>query len=120
MDVPDEGFRHIGLCENLEALWCMYCRDTGDAATGHIAGLKQLKSYYAGMTRITDRSLELLANMPSLERLEFWQCAGITDAGVARLAALPRLTELSLDGLAGVTRAAPALFPAHVRVNYST
>src|SRR5439155_23269020 len=26
MDVPDEGFRHVGRCENLESLWCMYCR----------------------------------------------------------------------------------------------
>src|SRR5207244_10131931 len=24
MDVPDAGFRHIGRCENLEYLWCMY------------------------------------------------------------------------------------------------
>src|ERR1051325_8867889 len=50
MDVPDEGFRHVGACEQLEALWCMYCRDTGDAATEHIAGLSRLKSYYAGET----------------------------------------------------------------------
>ncbi len=38
MDVPDTGFRHIGRCENLEGLWCMYCQDTGDAATEYIAG----------------------------------------------------------------------------------
>ena len=50
MDVPDEGFRHVGRCEQLEDLWCMYCRDTGDTATGHIAGLSRLKSYYAGPT----------------------------------------------------------------------
>jgi hypothetical protein len=31
MDVSDEGFRHVGRCERLEQLWCMYCRDTGDA-----------------------------------------------------------------------------------------
>ena len=48
MDVPDDGFRHVGRCEQLEALWCMYCRDTGDAATEHIAGLSRLKTYYAG------------------------------------------------------------------------
>jgi hypothetical protein len=119
MDVPDAGFRHVGRCENLEGLWCMYCRETGDAATEHIAGLSRLKTYYAGMTRITDRSLDILGRMESLERLEFWQCAGITDAGVANLAGLPRLREITLDGLPGVTREAVALFPAHVRVNYS-
>jgi hypothetical protein len=119
MDVPDAGFRHVGRCEYLEGLWCMYCQDTGDAATEHIAGLSRLKTYYAGKTRITDRSLEILGRMATLERLEFWQCAGLTDAGVAHLAALPQLREIGLDGLPNVTREAVALFPAHVRVNYS-
>jgi hypothetical protein len=118
MDVPDEGFRHIGRCEKLEGLWCMYCRDTGDRATEHIAGLTRLKMYYAGKTQITDRSLEILGRMSSLEKIEFWQCAGLTDAGIAQLAGLPRLREIGLDGLAGVTRAAISLFPPRVRVNW--
>jgi hypothetical protein len=119
MDVPDAGFRHVGRCHQLEALWCMYCRDTGDAATEHLGGLSRLKSYYAGRTRITDRSLEVLARLDSLERLEFWECGSLTNAGLARLARLPRLREIHLAGLAGVTREAPALFPARVRVNYT-
>jgi hypothetical protein len=97
----------------------MYCRDTGDAATEHIAGLSRLKTYYAGKTRITDGSLEILGRMASLEHLEFWQCAGLTNAGAAHLAGLPRLREISFDGLPNVTREAVALFPAHVRVTYS-
>src|SRR5207249_3520441 len=28
IDVGDEGFRHIGACDRLERLTCMYCRDT--------------------------------------------------------------------------------------------
>jgi hypothetical protein len=119
MDVPDAGFRHVGRCEYLEGLWCMYCRDTGDAATEHIAGLSRLKTYYAGKTGITDRSLEILGRMASLENLEFWQCAGLTDTGVAHLAGLPRLREIGFDGLPNVTRQAVSLFPAHVRVSYS-
>jgi len=119
MDVPDAGFRHVGRCESLEGLWCMYCQETGDAATEHIAGLSRLKTYYAGKTRITDRSLEILGRLASLERLEFWQCFGITDAGVAHLAGLPLLHEITLDGLPNVTREAVALFPAQVRVSYS-
>ena len=47
MDVSDQGFRHVGHCEQLERLVCMYCRDTGDLATEHISGLSRLKSYYA-------------------------------------------------------------------------
>ena len=117
MDVPDAGFRHIGLCDRLENLWCMYCRDTGDAATDHISGLS-LKHYYAGQTRITDRSLGILGKMHSLEQVKLWACAGVTNAGIASLASLPRLREVTLDNLAGVTRDAIDLFPAHVRVSY--
>ncbi|MBI2689021.1 MAG: hypothetical protein HYX27_22185 [Acidobacteria bacterium] len=119
MNVDDAGFRHVGECENLENLWCMYCRETGDAATEFIGGLRRLKTYYAGKTLITDRSLEILGRMESLEKLEFWQCAGVTDAGVAHLAELPRLKEISLDGLPNVTRRVAGLFGPEVRVSYS-
>jgi hypothetical protein len=116
MDVPDAGFRHVGACERLDHLWCMYCRNTGDEATGHIAGLK-LTSYYAGKTKITDRSLEILGRMTTLEKLEFWETAGITDAGMAALARLPRLRALSIAGVPRVTRAGVSLFPPSVRID---
>ncbi len=118
MDAPDDGFRHVGRCDQLEDLWCMYCRDTGDAATEHIAGLSRLKTYYAGVTQITDRSLEILGRMLSLERIEFYECAGITNAGVAMLAGLPRLREITVGGTLNVTREGMAVFPDAVRVNY--
>jgi hypothetical protein len=118
MDVRDEGFRHVGRCKQLEDVWCMYCRDTGDVATGHIVGLSRLKSYYAGLTQITDESLKLLGGMPSLERIEFHHCLGITDAGIAHLAALPRLRELVVAGSPNVTRVGVAVVPAGVRVTY--
>ncbi len=86
MDVNDAGFRHVGRCEKLERLWCMYCRDTGDAATEHIAGLRHLKSYYAGKTQITDTSLEILSRMQSLEEVELKGCSRVTENGVAHLA----------------------------------
>jgi len=119
MDVPDAGFRHIGRCQNLEELWCMYCRDTGDVATEHIASLPQLKTYHAGKTNITDRSLETLGRMVSLEHIEFWQCAGLTDTGLANLVRLPKLREVRLHGLPNVTRKATAMFPVQVQIKYS-
>jgi hypothetical protein len=119
MDVPDAGFRHVGRCEQLEALWCMYCRDTGDTATEYIAGLSRLKTYYAGKTRITDRSLEILGRMQSLESIEFWETVGITNAGLAALAGLPRLRKLSIEGAPGITRDGLAVLPGSVQVNYS-
>ena len=80
IDVTDTGFRHIGRCAKLERLSCMYCRETTDVATEHIGGL-QLRSYYAGLTQITDRSLEILGRMGSLERIELYECLHVTDAG---------------------------------------
>ena len=74
MDVPDDGFRHVGRCAQLEKLTCMYCRDTGDVATEHIAGLSRSKHYYAGKTQITDRSLEILGGMTSLEEVTLSAC----------------------------------------------
>ena len=118
IDVTDSGFRHVGACVGLERLSCMYCRDTTDVATAHIAGL-QIKSYYAGLTQITDRSLEILGRMPSLESIELYETKRVTDAGLVFLTALPRLREVHLSGLPDVTFAGTAVFPAHVRVDYN-
>lgn len=88
-----------------------------DTAMRHIAAM--LKTYYAGKTRITDRSLEILAEMSSLEKLMFWETEGLTDEGVRLLKRLPRLRELSLEGLPNVSAEVLAELPGHVRVNDS-
>lgn len=119
IDVKDDGFAHIGRCEQLERLTCMYCRDTTDAATAHVARLR-LKYYYAGLTQITDRSLEILGAMTSLEQIELYECTGVTDAGLVFLAGLPHLREVHLDSLPGVTFAGTRILPKRVRVQYST
>jgi hypothetical protein len=115
----DEGFRHVGGCKRLERLTCMYCRDTTDIATEHIAGLG-LKYYYAGLTQITDRSLAILGRMSSLEQVDLYECKGVTDAGLPFLAGLPHLREVHLDGLPDVTLEGTQAFPGSVRVYYST
>jgi hypothetical protein len=120
MDLHDDGFRHVGRCDRLQQLWCMGCRDTGDAATARLSELKLLKTYYAGGTLITDRSLEILSGMASLERLVFSACGSVTNAGIAMLARLPRLRELSLEYMPQVTRAALASIPHSVQVNFET
>lgn len=117
MDVQDAAFEQVGRCAGLERLWCMYCRDTSDRATEQLAGLTRLRYYYAGKTQITDRSLEVLGQIESLEELEFWQIARITNAGLTALARLPRLRKLSLDS-AGITREGLKVFPAGVEVSY--
>jgi len=115
MDVPDAGYRHIGQCEQLESLILMYCRDTTDAATEHITGLRRLTYYFNSYTTITDRTPELLSTMDSLERVTFDGCHGLTNGGVARLARLPRLRELRVSGK-GITPDVLGAFPARVQV----
>jgi hypothetical protein len=118
IDIPDAGYRHIARCEQLERLVLMYCRDTTDAATEHVVRLRRLTNYFASYTRITDRTPELLATMPSLELLGLSGCAGVTNAGIAALKHAPRLRELSLGGMQRVTRDAVADFPASIRVEF--
>jgi hypothetical protein len=119
IDFQDDGFRHIGRCERLERLTCMYCRETGDAATEHIRGLG-IRYYYAGLTQITDRSLEILGGMESLEQVDLYECLKVTDAGLPFLAGLPRLREVHLDGLPGVTLEGTKVFGPDVHVYHST
>ncbi|MEK7833308.1 MAG: hypothetical protein AAB401_19620 [Acidobacteriota bacterium] len=118
MDVSDDGYRHVGRCERLESLVLMYCRETGDEATEHIANLPGLKKYFASYTKMTDRSLEILSRISSLEHIEFYGCANVTNAGVTALAKLPRLRELHVSG-PQITRECMAAFPAGVRVEFS-
>jgi Leucine-rich repeat (LRR) protein len=119
MDVPDDGYRHIGRCKGLESLVLMYCRDTTDAATEHITSLTRLGKYFASYNRITDRTPELLSGMPSLEEVTFDTCTGLTNAGVAALARLPRLRELRVSGMPHVSADVTAAFAAPVRVSYA-
>jgi hypothetical protein len=72
------------------------------------------------MTQITDRSLEFLARMASIENLEFWQCMSLTDAGVAHLARLPNLRKLEVHSSPNVSREIRELFGDTVLVRYSS
>jgi hypothetical protein len=116
--VKDDGFRHVGACDRLERLTCMYCRDITDAATAHIARLR-ISYYYAGLTQITDRSLETLGGMTALEQIELYQCLGVTDAGLGHLVRLPKLREVHVGGSPGVTLDGTRVFPPGIRVKYS-
>ena len=116
MDVVDDGFRHIGRSRQIESLILMYCRDTTDVATSHIVGMPNLKKYHAGYTLITDKSLELLSQIVSLEEISFEGCKSITDEGIPFLTTLPRLSQISIGGCPKVTE--PTGFAANVRVNY--
>ncbi len=116
MDVPDAGYRHIGRCVALESLVLMYCRDTTDAATGHITGLRALRSYFNSYTQVTDRTPELLSHIRSLERVTLDNCHRLTNTGIAHLARLPRLQHLRVNST-GVTPAVRTAFRSRVDVD---
>jgi hypothetical protein len=118
MDVPDAGYHHVGRCQNLESLVLMYCRDTSDLATEHIAGLPKLKKYFASYTKITDRSMEILSRILSLEEISFYGCPAVTNAGVVALARLPRLRKLEVSG-PKITSACATAFSPHVKTRFS-
>jgi hypothetical protein len=120
MGISDEAFRHVGNAEQLERLILMYCRDTGDVATSHLVGMPSLNKYHAGYTVISDRGLELLGQIKSLEEISFEGCKNISDEGVRYLTSLPRLRELSIGGSPRVTRAIVKAFPSEVKVSYDT
>jgi hypothetical protein len=115
MGLRDEGFKHVGRCRDLQALWLMDCEETGDEATTHISGLSTLEKYYASSTKITDRSLAVLATMHSLTDIQLSDCFRVTDAGIAELAALPRLRLLDLEAMPGVSNGSLRVFGPSVR-----
>jgi hypothetical protein len=118
IDIPDAGYRHIGRCSEMQSLVLMYCRDTTDAATEHIAGLTKLQRYFNSYTMITDRTPQILSEIDSLESVTFDACHNLTDEGIAALARLPRLKEVRVSGNA-LTREVGRAFPRSVRVHYS-
>jgi hypothetical protein len=115
MDVPDRGYRHVARTK-VESLVLMYCRDTTDAATEHIASMTTLRKYFVSYNLITDRTPELLSGIDTLEEVTFDSCAGLTNDGIRHLARLPRLRRLSVGGMPRVTRDVAAAFPPHVEV----
>jgi hypothetical protein len=117
MDVPDQHYTQIGRCQGLESLVLMYCRDTSDVATEQIVHLPKLKNYVASYARITDRSMELLSQISSLEDICFYGCPAVTDAGVKALARLPHLRRLDASG-PQITSACAAAFPMSVQTRF--
>jgi len=101
----DGAFVHIARIPKLERLMNMYNRTTTDAATRHLAGHPTLTAYSAFGTQITDDSLRVLAELPSLQDVELDNLFGITDAGVEQLTRAPVLRHVSVDTCMRVTGA---------------
>ena len=65
---------------------------------------------------MTNRDLELLASMTSLERINLHDCKRDHDKGIRALAALPALRKVQIEGSRAVTHGALAAFAPSVRI----
>ena len=73
-----------------------------------LAGLRPLAkmtSFEIYSTPLTDKDLEAISRQTQLEKLAFYDCAGMTDEGLLHLRSLKNLKELVVDGCKGTTPA---------------
>ncbi len=92
--ITDDNLRHLKVLTKLEQL--SLPRQIGDAGMANIAGLAKLKDLNIYDSRITDLSMDYIANLSNMEKLVI-SANNITDAGVAKLAGLNRVTILNLS-----------------------
>jgi hypothetical protein len=119
IDIPDDGFRQIADCDQIEALNCMYCRSITDRAAEHITDLPRLRTYQAWRTQASDQTLNALSTDTTLEHVRLSECTGITDRGLLFFRRMPRLRTVDLERLPCVTIDGAALMPSQIRVNFT-
>ena len=70
--------------------------------------LAKMTSFEIYSTALTDKDLEAISRQTQLEKLTFYDCAGMTDEGLLHLRSLKNLKELVVDGCKGTTPAGKA------------
>jgi hypothetical protein len=96
----DDGLKHVGQLTNLERLRMWDAPDVKDAGVAHLSRLTKLKWLHISNSKMTDKSLGVLAQLPSLEILAV-QYHGFTDNGVAKFKGNTRIRSLWLAGRGG-------------------
>lgn len=94
----DAGMEAVGKLKQLKSIRFWHCRNT-DAGTEHLKNLPNLKSVWLApqfTPRITDKSLESLAAIKSLEEVKITETK-LTWDGLQHLKKLPKLKKLILD-----------------------
>lgn len=95
--ITDHGLQQLKNAPGIVDLNLYYAEQVTDEGVAAFRGWKKLKRLNLRGTKITDTTLEHLANVTTLESLDIGY-AQITDVGLDRLTALPNLKELNLGG----------------------
>jgi F-box and leucine-rich repeat protein 14 len=96
------------------------CDNITDKGLEHLANLTSLERLNLwGCYNITDKDLEHLTNLTSLERINLLCCYNITDKGIEHLANLTSLKELDLAGCENITDKGLEQLEKLRRVNHS-
>lgn len=96
--ISDEGLAHISQMPNLEVLCLHGMKNITDDGIAHLTKMPSLHKLNIASSQVTDRGLEYLSQIKTLEHLELPQDQkGITDRGLEYLSRLPNLKELSIS-----------------------
>jgi Leucine-rich repeat (LRR) protein len=95
--ITDHGLQQLKKAPGIVDLNLYYAEQITDEGMAAVKGWKKLKRLNLRGTKITDTTLEHLANVSTLEFLDIG-FAQITDVGLDRLTALPNLKELAIAG----------------------
>jgi hypothetical protein len=95
--ITDHGLQQLKDAPGIVELNLYYAEQITDEGMAAVKGWRKLKRLNLRGTKITDTTLEHLANVTTLESLDAG-FAQITDVGLDRLTSLPNLKELVIGG----------------------
>jgi Leucine-rich repeat (LRR) protein len=95
--ITDHGLQQLKNAPGIVELNLYYAEQITDEGMAAVKGWQKLKRVNLRGTKITDTTLEHLANVMTLEALDVG-FAQITDVGLDRLTSLPNLKELMIGG----------------------
>ena len=110
-EITDQGAVKIASLKELQSLARFNDCNVGDETCKTLASLSKLIWIGLGGTRVTDKGIDVLTSLKSLERLELHGCKRLTDQVLESLAKISSLTELSITNNPQLTE--PAIRKLH-------
>lgn len=97
-NITDDGLKHLADLD-LEGLYLWGCKEIGDDGLAHLAGMANLRRLSVNdLSKLTDRSMDVIARFKQLRFLMIARCPRITPEGHLKLTELTELRQLGLKG----------------------